>query len=185
VTKAAERPPAAPSKRLSTIGALSILVLLAGLCVAFAGTLWAIELDVPYPLAIMWGYCTFLASACLCAVLMVLYKAPTQIEPVTAIRGQPNYAAWKLVSKYSVSDASRLWCDIEPGCPASQESIAWAHAILDAIKRGELSIIPRTGLSEAISGSEQANPTWHTEVARGALQSWAQSHGHAPRFLQK
>src|SRR3954454_14909356 len=113
VTKAAERPPAAASKRLSTIGALSILVLLAGLCVAFAGTLWAIELDVPYPLAIMWGYCTFLASACLCAVLMVLYKAPTQIEPVSAIRGQPNYAAWKLVSKYSVSDASRLWCDIE------------------------------------------------------------------------
>ena len=176
---------AVSSKSPSAIVSLGIAIVLIGFCIAVGGTLWAIALDVPYPLAIMSGYCTFIASACLGAVLMVLRKAPTQTEPVSAIRGQPNYAAWKLVSKYSVSDASRLWCDIEPGCPASQESIAWAHAILDAIKRGELSIIPRTGLSEAISGSEQANPTWHTEVARDALISWAQTHGHAPRFLQK
>jgi hypothetical protein len=185
VAKAVEKSAAVTNKSPSTIGPLGIMVLLSGICVAIGGILWAIELDVPVPLAIMAGYCTFIASACLCILLMVLRKAPAKVESVNAARGQPNYAAWKLVSKYSVSDASRLWCDIEPGCPASQESIAWAHALLDAIKRGELRIVPRSGLSETIASSEQASPTWHTEVARDRLQSWAQSHGHSPRFLQK
>jgi hypothetical protein len=182
----------------STIGPLGILVLLSGICIAVGGTLWAIELDVPYPVAVMAGYCTFIASACLCVALMVLRKTSTKVaQPVSsaappatnstmpaAARGKPNYAAWKLVSKFSVSDASRLWCDIEPGCPATQESIAWAHAILDAIKRSELIIIPRSGLSEAMRGPEQVNPSWTTEVGRESLKNWAQAHGHAPRFLQ-
>src|SRR4051794_37213528 len=152
------------SKIGHSIGPFGISILLSGICVAVGGTLWAVELDVPYPLAIMAGYCTFIVSASLCAVLMLLRKTPAKVDqPVSsatanptnaatpaAVRGKPNYAAWKLVSKFSVSDASRLWCDIEPGCPATQESIAWAHAILDAIKRGELTIIPRSGLSEAM-----------------------------------
>ncbi|HLQ89738.1 MAG TPA: hypothetical protein VK148_06875 [Xanthobacteraceae bacterium] len=189
---------AANLERPSTIGPLGILVLLSGICIAVGGTLWAIELDVPYPVAVMAGYCTFIASACLCVALMVLRKTSTKVaQPVSsaappatnsttpaAARGKPNYAAWKLVSKFSVSDASRLWCDIEPGCPATQESIAWAHAILDAIKRSELIIIPRSGLSEAMRGPEQVNPSWTTEVGRESLKTWAQAHGHAPRFLQ-
>jgi hypothetical protein len=201
-SKAVENPAANATTSASTtgIGPLGVLVLLSGICIAVGGTLWAIELEVPYPLAIMAGYCTFIASACLCAMLMMLRRKPARVEQParkTAIattttsaqasrpRGEPNYAAWKLVSKLSVSDASRLWCDIEPGCPATQESIAWAHAILDAIKRGELTIIPRTGLSETMRGPEQTNPSWTTEVARDSLKTWAQAHGHAPRFLEK
>ena len=198
VEKSAAGTNESPSTIEHSIGALGVLVLLGGICIAVGGTLWAIELEVPYPLAIMAGYCTFIASACLCVALMVLRKTSTKVEqPVSstgpdttnttttaAARGKPNYAAWKLVSKFSVSDASRLWCDIEPGCPATQESIAWAHAILDAIKRGELTIIPRSGLSEAMRGPEQVNPSWTTEVGRESLKTWAQANGHAPRFLQ-
>ena len=200
--KAVEKPAVGATKSASTtgIGSLGVFVLLSGICIAVGGTLWAIELEVPYPLAIMAGYCTFIASACLCTTLMILRLKPAKVEqlarkaatattptsvPASRLRGEPNYAAWKLVSKLSVSDASRLWCDIEPGCPATQESIAWAHAILDAIKRGELTIIPRTGLSETMRGPEQTNPSWTTEVARDSLKTWAQAHGHAPQFLEK
>jgi hypothetical protein len=188
--------------RPSTVAMWGMVAVLSGICVGLGGALWAIELDVPYPLAIMAGYCAFIASACLCTALMMLNKPPAKIEqfvsspavPATSTtatttttkpRKLPNYAAWKLVSKYSVSDASRLWCDIEPGCPATQESIAWAHALLDAVKRAELTIVPRSGLSETMRGPEQTNPSWHTEIARETLKSWAQTHGHSPRFLEK
>src|SRR5215475_825472 len=130
-----EKSAAAAGKAKSAIGPLAIVTVLTGICVAVGGVVWAVELDVPYPLAIMAGYCSLMTSACLCAMLMVLRKASTKVEAAgtaalrsVPTRGLPNYAAWKLESKYSVSDASRLWCDIEPGCPATQESIAWAHA---------------------------------------------------------
>ena len=60
-----------------------------------------------------------------------------------AVSRKPNYAAWKMVEKFNVSNASRLWCDIEPGHPYSQESSAWAAAMLDAIKSGALPVSPK------------------------------------------
>jgi hypothetical protein len=165
----------------STIGLSGVAALSTGAILALGCTMWAIQEGVPQPLAIMVGYCALVGSACLCTALLVIQNLAAKVNPIGAKR-QPNYAAWKLVSKLSVSDASRLWCDIEPGCPASQESIAWALAMLDAIKRGELPVSARTGAGQAAGNS---NPTWHTEIARDALKSWAQAHGHSPRFLQK
>jgi len=118
--------------------------------------------------------------------LLVIQNLAAKMSPVVAKR-QPNYAAWKLVSKLSITDASRLWCDIEPGCPGSQESIAWGMAMIDAVKRGELAISPRDGTrvaGQSASSQEQSNPTWHTQIARDALKSWAKAHGHSPQFLQ-
>ena len=175
---------AAARKIQSTIGLSGVAALSSGIAVALCCTVWAIQVDVPSPLAIMAGYCTLIVSACLCAALLLIRNAATKANPPVAKR-QPNYAAWKLVSKLSVSDASRLWCDLEPGGPASQESIAWAQAMFDAIKRGELPVIARSGPNRPTSQQEQVNPNWHTEIARDALKLWAHANGNSPRFLQK
>ena len=162
----------------STIG-LSVLVAAAcGVALAVGCTLWAIQEGVPHPLAIMLGYCTVASSACVGMALLAVQSAAAKKSSIGPKRG-PNYAAWRVVSSLSVSDASRLWCDIEPGCPASQESIAWGIAMLDAIKRGELPASATDGAIQAPS-----NPNWHTKIARDALKVWAKALGHSPRFLQ-
>lgn len=167
----------------SKVGVAAAVILLSGAILAFVCTFWAVRQGVPYPLAIMAGYCTLVGGACLFTTLLVVHNLTATADAASAAR-QPNYAAWRLVSRLSVSDASRLWCDIEPGCAATQESIAWAFAMLDAIKLGDLPFVERAHTDPAAAGRERSNPTWHTEVTRDALKAWAQAHGHAPRFLQ-
>lgn len=168
----------------SAIGPSGLAAVSSGVVLAIGCTAWAIREGVPPPLAIMVGYCTAVGAASLWAALSVTQRVAAKASSTGAKR-EPNYAAWKLVGRLSISDASRLWCDIEPGCPASQESIAWGVAMLDAVKRGELSAVARTGASQAASVQEQKNPNWSTEIRREELISWAQAHGHSPRFLQK
>ena len=173
-------------RRIQTsIGLSGIAALSFGVALAFCCTIWAIELGVPSPLAIMAGNCagcTAVASACLCVAFRLLANPAVKAAP--AAKRRPDYAAWKLVSRLSVSDASRLWCDLQPGCPATQESIAWAHAMLDAIKRGDLAASAKAGPHRPTAQQEQANPTWHTEITQESLKSWARANGHAPRFLK-
>src|SRR5262249_42790816 len=132
------------TKIRSAIGFPGLAVLAVGTVVAFSCTLWATYKGVPLPLAIMAGYCTVLVSACFCALLVTDDRSYTKIP--TSKNRQPNYAAWRLIATLRISDAARLWSGIEPGCPVSQETIAWAEAMLDAIKRGELPILERKGI---------------------------------------
>jgi hypothetical protein len=170
----------------AAIGLSGLAVVSFGVALAVCGTALAIREGVPYPLAVMVGYCAAVGSACLGAALSNFRRRTpaTKASAIDTHRG-PNYAAWKLVSKFRISDASRLWCDIEPGSPASQESIAWGTAMLDAVKRGELPAIASTGTSQAANAQAQRNPSWSTEIGRADLMKWAQAHGQSPRFLQK
>lgn len=163
-------------KFYAVIGVSGAGVLLGGAVLAVVCTGWAIELDVPYPMALLAGYITVAASVCVCAALVAIRGSAPRTEAVSQ-NSEPNYAAWKLVSKLRVADASRLWCGIESGHYATPEVMAWARAILDAIERGEL---PR---SESTGPLAQYKIGWHTEVQRDALKAWARSKGHAPRFL--
>jgi len=175
---------AAFSKVHSIIGSSGIAVLSIGIIVALCCTIWAIAVGIPYPMAIMAGYCALVSSACLSAILLVVQIRSDTKKEVSATR-EPTYSAWNLVANLRVSDASRLWCGIEPGCPASQESIAWAQAMIDGIKRGELPICERAGVDRHRINQEQANPGWHTQIERDALKAWARSHGHTPTFLSQ
>ena len=170
-------------KIVAAIGLSGLVAASLGAILAIACTAWAIHDGVPHPLAIMIGYCTLVGSASLGATLSAAQSVAAKASSIPAKR-EPNYAAWKLVSKLRISDASRLWCGIEPGAPESQESIAWGIALLDAVKRGELTAIPRSS-GQAPNGQEQKNPSWSTEIGRDELISWARAHGHSPRFLQK
>jgi hypothetical protein len=166
----------------SNIGALYVAAACVGLVLSVGGPIWALEIGIAVPIAIMAGYCTLICSACVATAPFVL-RTLGERTASNAARPDPNYAAWKLVSKFSVSDASRLWCDVEPGCAATQESIAWARALLDAISRGELPMIEKVGIRTEIIERERNNPNWHTEMTRDALRCWATSHGYNPRFL--
>jgi hypothetical protein len=120
----------------------------------------------------------------LCVAQLVLAHVNASRTPARGPR-KPNYAAWKLVDKFNVSNASRLWCDIEPGHPYSQESSAWAAAMLDAIKSGALPVSPKPFATKEMIAREQASPGWNTEVTRDALRTWARAHGHCPTFLRE
>lgn len=166
------------------VGPLGAAVIGIGSAISVGGTIWAIALDVPPPIAIMVGYCALAGTACVAVAPLVfrtLTSAPST-ETVVAKTG-PNYPAWKLVKTFSVSDASRLWCGIEPGCPLTQESTAWARALLDAISRGELAVAEKRGPKSPFAERDRGSDGWHTEVTRDALKAWAQLHGHNPTFL--
>lgn len=171
----------------SRLGPSQIVPLCAALLFAIGCTLWAIQEGVSVPLALMGGYCTVVAGIILCVAQLALTNINNpgvSAAPVAQTPRTPNYAAWKLVSKLNVSNASRLWCDIEPGHPYTQESVAWSAAMFDAIKSGVLPIVAKAHATADMIARERANPGWNTEVTRDALKAWAQAHGHSPAFLR-
>lgn len=174
------------SRLLSSMGLPEVVVLCGGLLLTISCTALSIAQGASVPMALMAGYCSLAATIALIIAFNVLKNPPARLATIVpAVSQQPNYSAWKLVSQMNVANASRLWCDIEPGHPYSRDSMAWATAMLDAIKTGALPIAARTNASKELIERERANPTWHTEVTREALQLWAKAHGHNPEFLRQ
>ena len=165
-------------------GLSEALVIGLGLVLTICGSVWATQESVALPVVLMVAYCMLLTTVALAIALCVLRNAGTKtVSPRPAAAGV-NLPAWKLLNTFNVSNASRLWCNVEPGHPYTQELAAWASAMLDAIRSGTLAIVSRPGASEEAVLRERANPTWHTMVARDALRSWAEQHGRCPAFLQ-
>ena len=44
-------------------------------------------------------------------------------------------------------------------------------------------MVEKPGTRKELIDRERNNPSWHTEVTKDALRSWAVSHGSNPRFL--
>lgn len=177
-----------PYDRLrSAIGLRGIAFVCGGLLLTVICAVWAVAEGIAVPMVILAGYGALIATVALVALVHVLRAADTAVSATTAATASPqlpNYAAWKIVSKLNIANASRLWCGIEPGHPYSQESMAWSTAMLDAIRTGALPIAERANVSKDVLEREKANPTWHTEVTREALKAWATSNGHSPEFLR-
>ena len=108
----------------------------------------------------------------------LIAAAPLAAEP------QTTTAAWKLVSTFTVADASRLLSHVEPGAAATQESIAWGRALLDAIKAGDLAIASKASTAPGAADRERESPHYMTEVTREALAGWADQKGSVPDFLR-
>jgi hypothetical protein len=173
------------------LGPVGLASIVAGFALACFGAIFAVQQGVSFALALMAAYCVVTTCiACTVTLTMLAQRTPktTVVRPVESRpSGGVNIAAWRLVSELRVSDACRLWCDIEPGSAYSQEAIAWATAMLDAIKKGDLPILQRTDVAKEgareLDERERSNPTWRTRVSRDALKSWAASHGYCPAFL--
>jgi hypothetical protein len=102
----------------AAMGFSAFLVLSVGMALAVVCTAWGVQTGVSYPIAIAAGYCMLGCSACLCVALTVILNSAAEVNHVSR-SSEPHYAAWKVVKKLRVSDASRLWCNIEPGCAAT------------------------------------------------------------------
>jgi len=180
-----------PYDRLrSAIGMRGIALACGGVLLTVVCAAWAVAEGAAVPMVILAGYGALIATVALVALIHVLIHllnaADTAVSDTTAasVSQLPNYAAWKIVSKLNIANASRLWCGIEPGHPYSQESMAWSTAMLDAVRTGALPIAERPNVNKDVLEREKANPTWHTEVTREALKAWATSNGHSPEFLR-
>jgi hypothetical protein len=166
------------------LGPLGIASIVCGFALACFGAILAIQQGTSFAMALMAAYCVVTTCiACTVTLTMLSQRTPKTIVAVPAAP-RTNIAAWKLVSELRVSDACRLWCDIEPGSAYSQEAIAWASAMLDAIKKGELPILQRTDGGKDLEERERTHPSWRTRISREALKSWALSHGFCPAFLE-
>jgi hypothetical protein len=168
---------------IDRFGRLGLAIVIAGTTFAAADTLWAIQFGVSAPLAIAAAYCTVVATVCLAAVMATLQKKP-DAPPEQPVAPKPTISgAWKLTRTFSVSDACRLMCDIEPGAMVTQDCIAWSRALLEAIERRELPIV-ETAKASGLLADRKAKPNWHSVITREALKSWTQLRGISPQFLQ-
>jgi len=152
------------------------------LAVGMAGwAIWSGD-SVPMTLMLLYGMVasTFALYAATATPAVETAPAPLVEEPASAGTSE----AWKLVETLTVSDASRLWCSIEPGAAATQETIAWGRALLDAITREELPVMVKPGAPKDVVDWERKNPHYQTQVTRASLKAWANEHGHFPAFLQ-
>jgi hypothetical protein len=164
------------------LGGISPLLFIAAALLIGTGVIAALATGANVSLAILVGYCALVGT------IVVIRDAPAvQPRETVTLVPLPNEpataAAWKLVNTFTISDASRLLCNIEPGAAATQESIAWGRALIDAIKRGDLAIAPKTGAAQS-ADRERESPHYMTEVTRDALRLWADQKGSTPAFLR-
>ena len=164
----------------AAIGFSGSAILCVGGALAILCTMNAVQAGAPYPISFAAGFCTLACSAGFCAALVAILNVTGTVPPITE-KPQPNYAAWKLAGKLRVSDASRLWCNIEPGCAASQDSLAWAQAMLNAIKAGELPVIRSAGRKPGCDRSGTQQP----ELGHRDRSARAKSMGAFARTLAK
>ena len=166
----------------SAIGLSGLAAVSSGVVLAVCGMALAIQEGVPYPLAVMVGYCAAVGSACLGAALLnIRRRAPAR----------------------QVRSAQAAIQAMRPGSSSANSGSRTRHVCGAASNRAARH--PRNhrlgnrhaGCSQAwrTTGNcksgyqpraqEQRNPGWSTEIGREELISWAQAHGHSPRFLQK
>jgi hypothetical protein len=173
---------------LGLLRGVSPLLFVAATLLIGVGVTTAIVTGANPALSVLVGYGAFAAT------IAVLRSAPPASEPretveavaaaPIAVQAQTTNAAWKLVSTFTVSDASRLLSNVEPGAAATQESIAWGRALLDAVKAGDLVVAAKSDAASGAMERERENPHYMTEVTREALRAWADGKGSVPDFLR-
>src|ERR1700716_3951001 len=112
-----------------------------GLISSGSGSVWAMILGVPTPIALMVGYCTLVGAVYL-AMAPLAYRALTQ-SPANKTEKKkitPNYVAWRYLESYQIIDASKLWCDIDPYTTSTTDTAAWMQAFIAAVKKGNLKL---------------------------------------------
>lgn len=190
-------PPAALSRPQSgTVRSVSPLVLAAALALVGAGVVSAVTTGANVALSVLVGYAALVGTIALTRrPTPALAPAPQPLAEIDAAAPEPppsepipttttTTAAWKLVTTFTISDASRLLCNVEPGAAATQETLAWGRALLDAVKQGDLPLAAKAGAQPGTADRERDNPHYMSEITREALRTWADRKGSVPEFLR-
>ena len=173
---------------LGLLRGVSPLLFSAATLLTGVGIAAAVATGANLALSLLVGYAAFAATIAMLRSVAPAAEPRGTIEVIeatpAAIEPQTTTAAWKLVSTFTVSDASRLLCNVEPGAAATQESIAWGRALLDAVKAGDLVVAEKPNAAAGAMERERENPHYMTEVTREALRAWADGKGSVPEFLR-
>jgi hypothetical protein len=147
----------------------AILVLGAGLAVA--STLWALRLDVPYQVALLAGYVTVAATACVCAALVAVRYYAKAVALATRDAASAIPAAIPDAADVDTGPASEA-CEAGPPEAAAEpmpavEAAAPAVDIAEPAPADIAEPAPAVEIPEAVSPDEPAaieNPIDDTEA---------------------
>lgn len=162
---------------------------LSGLLASVVGSIWAVILGVPLPIALMVGYCTLVGAVYL-AMAPLAYRAlaqsPANTRSVKSPKRPepPNYPAVRLMHQYSLQAAGKLWADVDQNAQSTYDSESWFQVLKGAIQRGELLFESAAPRNRDVVVREQANPGYSTIVTRKNLQKFAVSINQDPTFLR-
>jgi hypothetical protein len=154
-----------------------------GILSAVGGTVWAVLIGVPLPIAIMAGYCTLVGAVYL-AIAPLAYRAlansPANSRAIPIIA--PDYRLWRLKKVLTLSQAAHLWNNRDPSIVVGTPDIEGIFELFkEAIQSGSMPIVLSPGSNSMI---EVAYPDKTTRVNRESLKQFAKTHGYDPAFLR-
>jgi hypothetical protein len=157
---------------------------LSGFLGSIAGTVLAMIQGVPTPIAMMVGYCTLVGAVYL-AMAPLAYRvlAQTPANKIEKKKIIPNYVAWRHLESYPITDAAKLWCEVDPNALSTPDTAAWTQAFIAAAKKGDLTIEYYSS-EYSRQEREKHNPSSDSKITRVSLQAFAKATGHAPIFLR-
>lgn len=106
------------------------------------------------------------------------------ISQLVVQKTMPEYARWRQVHKYTLSEVSSLWCDVEPGTLDTKEIKAQRRALDSAIQTSQLKFIPRPHSTTDDIKFQRQRPSWDMELRRTDLKEYALATNQDPRFLR-
>jgi hypothetical protein len=123
-------------KFCTILGTTGLTTLVAGIIAAVACTLWAMHLDVPFQVALLAGYITLAATACICAALIaVRYSEPAtaaiarNVEPEATVETAEVVAIVQNVDVAAVSadaEAATVFADADVATVVADAEVAAA-----------------------------------------------------------
>lgn len=163
------------------LGWLGWLPAILGILAAIGGGIWAVIIGVPYPIAIMAGYCTLVGAVYLVMAPMA-FRALINVPRATPLRRHgPNYRAWGHLEKLTLRQAAFLWSELDPnGDQASADVMVWLDVLFDAVRRGDLKL-DETNKKMPLWRNFPINETFTTRLY---LREFAKMRGENPKFLR-
>jgi hypothetical protein len=183
---------------------LASLLGFAGALTSIGGTVLAAMNGVPLPIAVMVGFCAFVATIYL-ALAPLVYRTlillgnstasagsvSTDVllaakDAVTTTSSAPNYDAIRHIEEFEIGVAAKLWCELDPRASRTPAIASWADAFVAAARRGELEVVTHWPHDPEMLEHEQNNPDTGTLVTKKSLREFAIANGHElPRFLRE
>ena len=168
----------------TVLGWLGLASIVTGLLASAGGAVWAVIAGVPVPIALMAGYCTFVAAAYL-ALAPLIFRSLRRVQTVPAPpetrKVEPDWEIWWQRQFLTLRQAAMLWCECDPNVDVKGEIAREVYARLDllkdAVKAGALKIRHPGNIPYMDhSGDDQ-------DCRRQALHEYAKTQQSKPRFL--
>jgi hypothetical protein len=157
---------------------------LTGVASAIGGSVWAVIIGVPIPIALMAGYCTLVGAVYLAMAPLAYRALANSPANSSAPRSKipPDYRLWRLKQMLTLSQAAHLWNDREPTIVVNTPDVVGIFELLkEAVQSHAMPIVLSPGSNLQI---DTAYPDKSTRVTREHLKQFAKKHGYDPTFLR-